>query len=189
MTRNWEATTFISQSNQINAGANVNVAALLTTHLDVDRSASSWTNPGFSCGHLHRDTPSRASDGNNNSYFRFCCASCDPPPQNQSVFLRTGRIREPLRLLNLVYPLFEVMDKVIARGLSFSIQKRGNISKDEDSSDKERQNEPKDDLELVDVVTTDVGYCDFLYDEVAREKFKVSQLNAYPGPPLNQLIL
>ncbi|KAF8810862.1 hypothetical protein BYT27DRAFT_7161421 [Phlegmacium glaucopus] len=173
MTKNWKAKTFISQSNQVNAGANVNVAALLTSHLDVGRSVSSWTNPGFSCGHLHRNTPSRATDGNNNSYFRFCCASCDPPPQNQSVFLRTGRIREPLLLLKLVFPLFVGIDTVIPGGPSFSNQKLCNISKAEDSSDKERQNEPKNDLQLVDVVTTDVGYCAFLYDEVAGEKFKM----------------
>jgi hypothetical protein len=92
MTQNWEATTYVSNSTQSRIGGNIDVPQLLNVHGQVDREVWRDTAAGYSCGHLHENTPT--PEWNEDQHFQYCCNTCDPIPKTQCIFLRTTRIRE-----------------------------------------------------------------------------------------------
>jgi hypothetical protein len=163
MTQNWEARTYVSNSTQSRVRGNIDVPQLLNFHGKVDREVWQRTAGGYSCGHLHEDTPT--TEWNEDQHFQDCCNTCDPIPQTQCIFLRTSRIRERGRIIGK--PLAEqtvqqseATEKVVNRTVLWFRRSGSSRSTRLESSDQAKGTmvKPVDHLEL-EIGASDDGDC------------------------------
>lgn len=104
MTKNWEAATFVMDSNSLGGGVALQATDLASGHFSIDWRSCALRNGGFNTGHVHLGQ----SLPNHNSVPSFgACCHCDETPENQCIFLRGWRIREMIRFSesSLVIPI------------------------------------------------------------------------------------
>jgi hypothetical protein len=93
MTHNWEAATFQKDGN-VSIGLDVKVdAVFLRGNMSIHWQT--WRNGerGFRNGHKH--TGRVYPNPNMVPSFVACCGTCPEPPENQCIFLRGWRVKEP----------------------------------------------------------------------------------------------
>jgi hypothetical protein len=100
-TKNWNATACSTDSEDFSilAEGHIRVPHLVDVQGRVEWNISQQSTPGYNCGHLHNDTI--IDNRNDLNYFRNCGRVGCSPPQTQSIFLRTFRVREVKRLWRL----------------------------------------------------------------------------------------
>lgn len=94
MTQNWEAATYRKRSSSTSVDMSINAVCAIEGGVRLDWSTWTPGDRGFKLGHIHGETEINLPNPFETYSFKACCTTCQPPPENQCIFVWGWRIRE-----------------------------------------------------------------------------------------------